>query len=772
MATLSVIYRIAADISNLEQNVGKGVQTMERMETGVAKIGRAIAGAFTVQQVVAFTNELIRSADRIQRLSDVTGISVSGIQDLDHAAQEAGNTLEQVTTAISQMQNRLASGDDSAVSAVRALGLNLRELRELAPDEQFIEIAHAIAQIEDPAVRTQVAMDIFGRSGAIILPLLRSNIRDVADAYVRMKDDTVSSLDAAGDSLGRYWTNFRSVAANVLATAENIRRTLTNVPAGIVLDWARAAAEAARLISGSRPDVPKGPSFGIEPPSISPQEEKRLIAEMNDKLREGNQAREHAAEAQRKWNEQLRDFRNFIGLREIEDYQRQQEAAARQIEENVALEFALNQMYRENAAALGGYADNVGLFARQWVAIGQLAPGIVRNITDSGRALERGRGIGDSLKSLLSVDFKTVSKDLGGFFKGGLKDVGTGFLESIGSGIFNALSGLAMKGLGALGKQVGKLFGIDREHEKVNDLRDAFEDTFGSLHDMNAAFQKVGLTVDRVLSAKKVKDFEAAVAEFNRRLELQHTAWSKVNAAIERYGFTLEQLGPALQRQKLTETALQLYEDFMLLTGAGMDVETVLRGMSTKINEFVQLAIDMGMQIDPSMRPMIERMIELGLLVDANGQLITDLEGSGIQFATSVSDAFLQVADQLREMVELLRAFLGIAQNPPDWSGWVPPVPGVPTHPGGGTTDPVTGIDLPGFASGTGGRFVDFGAGTLAMLHGREAVVPYGQSLGGGVVVNINGGTFDTPAARIEMAERVNQSVMEALRREQRLNAA
>jgi hypothetical protein len=82
---------------------------------------------------------------------------------------------------------------------------------------------------------------------------------------------------------------------------------------------------------------------------------------------------------------------------------------------------------------------------------------------------------------------------------------------------------------------------------------------------------------------------------------------------------------------------------------------------------------------------------------------------------------------------------------------------------------PSGGKAVPGYATGTNG-FVDFGAGTLAMLHGKEMVVPESavQSAGGGglpsgapitIVINAQGSFYDTPGDLQRLADKINAAL-------------
>src|SRR6185295_14196058 len=106
---------------------------------------------------------------------------------------------DELTQAIGQMQNRLSSGDKSAVGSVKELNISFAALMAASPAKQLEMIATEIAKIPDPADRTRIAMDLFGKAGTAILPTLTSQFAKLAAEAPRMSDRTVLALDKAGD---------------------------------------------------------------------------------------------------------------------------------------------------------------------------------------------------------------------------------------------------------------------------------------------------------------------------------------------------------------------------------------------------------------------------------------------------------------------------------------------------------------------------------------------------------------------------------------------
>ena len=136
--------------------------------------GGALTAAGIVGTVSSLASSALDAADNLTKLADKTGITIEGLQRLQAVAEPSGNSLDQVSSAVTQMQKRIAEGADGTSEALGAIGLSIDDLRALSPDEQFFAIAKGIQSIKDPAQQVKIAMDLFGKSGAEILPTLLS----------------------------------------------------------------------------------------------------------------------------------------------------------------------------------------------------------------------------------------------------------------------------------------------------------------------------------------------------------------------------------------------------------------------------------------------------------------------------------------------------------------------------------------------------------------------------------------------------------------------
>jgi hypothetical protein len=215
------------------------VNTFKAADSAVTSLSSSVKGAFTgmgamfaglgaagaIGGIVALTNSAMDNIGALKDQSDAMGITTEALSRLQYAAQFAGVDAESLNASLGKMLNNISearSGAGAAAEAFATLGLDAAQLAQQSPDEAFKTIADAMKGIENPAQRVQLAMDIFGKSGKGLIPILKGG----ADGLSEMETAadklgvTVSSVDAetvdrAGDALGNVWQMVKGIGNSI-----------------------------------------------------------------------------------------------------------------------------------------------------------------------------------------------------------------------------------------------------------------------------------------------------------------------------------------------------------------------------------------------------------------------------------------------------------------------------------------------------------------------------------------------------------------------------
>ena len=216
-------------------------------------------------------------------MADKTGMSIEAVQRLTFVAEQSGNTLEQVSGAVSMLQKRLAEGDDSAVGALRQLGIEHERFMAMSPDQQFLEVARAVKDIEDPMQRAKVATELFGRAGTELLPTLIANVDELARQAPVMSERATKAFDSIGDSISRLTSKLKVMVGEGLASAMDAYGRLAQ-GAGQVLSGQFAKAAETLLDLGDGAPARRHPGEGPR----GCHDQRRRVDERGRRHREGS----------------------------------------------------------------------------------------------------------------------------------------------------------------------------------------------------------------------------------------------------------------------------------------------------------------------------------------------------------------------------------------------------------------------------------------------------------------------------------------------------
>lgn len=376
----------------------------------------------------------------------------------------------------------------------------------------------------------------------------------------------------------------------------------------------------------------------------------------------------------------------------------------------------LKERTDENTEAAKEWVDALAPMERVLQGIqtdfAQMATVAIRAFREIGAAWRNtGLSKGDKIATTLTTGLAAGASIAGGSRTGrALSGAASG--AATGAAIGSIVPGIGTAFGAGVGAIVGGLVGLFKKSgPSLKDLRNEFTKVGTDLNKLGTDLRAAGLghLLTDIFAATKVKDFEAAVLraqsalqKHQQTMELGKNTWERVRDVLQKYNIDIGKLGPAFRGQMLIEQTKDLYEEWKLLEGVGVDIKDVAFGMKDRINEFVQIAKKAGTEVPQEWKPLIQSLIDQGLLVDENGDKYETLEATGLTFAQTVSQALGGIETAIRDMIDALLQFLGLAQHPPDWAGWVPPAnPGAsaPQVPPGEGTPP----QQPDVQAATGG---------------------------------------------------------------------
>lgn len=229
MNVAQLTIEMAANVARLKtdmaaaRNTVEGTMTSIRKAAGLAQTALGAIGAgLSIAAFSGWIKGAINAADEANKLAQKIGITVKEIGGLQLAFKQGGVDAESMQTALAKLNKNIVAGD----SAFKALGVSTKNTDGSfrSTSSVLADVADRFTSTQDGAAKTAMAIDIFGKSGAALIPVLNAggnSIREfqaLADQLgLTLSEETAVAAEKFNDTLSLIGMGTRGVANQVMA---------------------------------------------------------------------------------------------------------------------------------------------------------------------------------------------------------------------------------------------------------------------------------------------------------------------------------------------------------------------------------------------------------------------------------------------------------------------------------------------------------------------------------------------------------------------------
>lgn len=230
----SLVVKLAADTAEFQADLGRSARLLDKHASdmkaslqqvaGVARTAFAVViGTTSVTALRDFVTQTLETSAALQGLAEQTGASATALSGFAPVATISGTAMDAIGGSLAKLSKGLAGVDDETAGATKALqflGIRAKDasgnLRD--PAEVMNDVALKLSEFEDGAGKTALAMELFGKSGAAMLPFLK-DLAENQDLNIRLTAQQIEEADNASKALARMKAETGFVAQTLVTAA-------------------------------------------------------------------------------------------------------------------------------------------------------------------------------------------------------------------------------------------------------------------------------------------------------------------------------------------------------------------------------------------------------------------------------------------------------------------------------------------------------------------------------------------------------------------------
>jgi hypothetical protein len=258
-----------ADLKSVDRQAEKTEKSLLGLGS-ISGVGTAItaAAATTIGLTTALYGLAKGASDYGSMIYDAgqkTGFTTETLSALKYAADQSGSSFDDISAAIPKFERNLysaAKGNKELAATFKALGVDVREgLKE--PEAAFGKFLTGFQRLTSDTQRAAVAQDVFGKSGASLIPTfntvgnsLEDYKRQVGALGLLLSEDAAAQADEFGDKIDELTARIQGggmiIGRVVMPSLIGALNDLTAASPGTVSGLNAIGMAIASIIDGGR----------------------------------------------------------------------------------------------------------------------------------------------------------------------------------------------------------------------------------------------------------------------------------------------------------------------------------------------------------------------------------------------------------------------------------------------------------------------------------------------------------------------------------------